>query len=254
MGFSGSAVASGLICAIILAVLYALIEEIPLIILRLAASHLDPARSKEIYQTELVPELLLRVSHETGISPLRHLLVEMQYAVTTLISARRGSFAEVSRRESRLQPNERWVLTVHRHPAVLLAPILISLMGLAAAGAWTSGGRGANASAVELIWLAWGLLLVWLAWSAVRWSGSYYILTNQRILMASGVLRRRVRALPIAEAARVTLNRSAVGKRYGYGDIQIQSNTGRLQKLDYVPYPEQFYLELDGLRHAEENR
>ena len=59
-----------------------------------------------------------------------------------------------------LLPHEHQVITVRKHPAVLLKPILIVLLGLViAAVVSTTVGRHQN-DVLAVVWIAWALLLL----------------------------------------------------------------------------------------------
>ena len=54
-----------------------------------------------------------------------------------------------------LLPHERQVITVHRHPAVLIGPIFVVLVGLAIAGWLSYAIAHGNSTVIIVIWIVW---------------------------------------------------------------------------------------------------
>jgi uncharacterized membrane protein YdbT with pleckstrin-like domain len=152
-----------------------------------------------------------------------------------------------------LLPHERQVISVHQHPAVLIGPIFLVLVGLAIAG-WLSTVANGNNIALLVIWLLWGLLLLRLAWKVIDWSLNYFVITSQRLLLTQGFLIRRINMMPLAKVTDMSFNRSLRGQLLGYGEFVVESagQDQALRNIEYLPYPEQLYLEVSGLIFKEE--
>ncbi len=145
-----------------------------------------------------------------------------------------------------LLPHEHQVITVRMHPAMLLRPIIFVIGGLAVAGWLSSVTHG---SALNVIWLAWGALLLWLVWKVANWSVDYFVVTSQRMLLTTGILTRKVAMMPLVKVTDMSFQRSAMGRLLGYGEFILESagQEQALRNVDYIPYPEQLYLEVCGL-------
>jgi uncharacterized membrane protein YdbT with pleckstrin-like domain len=148
-----------------------------------------------------------------------------------------------------LLPNERQVITVHQHPAVLIGPIFLVLIGLAIAGWLSSSVAQGNGTALLIIWIIWGVVFVRLAWKVFEWALTYFVVTSQRFVLATGVLTRKVNMMPLAKVTDMSFQRSAWGRILGYGEFILESagQDQALNRVDYLPYPEQLYLEVCGL-------
>jgi uncharacterized membrane protein YdbT with pleckstrin-like domain len=148
-----------------------------------------------------------------------------------------------------LLPNERQVITVHQHPAVLIGPIFLVLIGLAIAGWLSSSVAQGNGTALAIIWIIWGVVFVRLAWKVLEWALTYFVVTSQRFVLATGVLTRKVNMMPLAKVTDMSFQRSATGRILGYGEFILESagQDQALNRVDYLPYPEQLYLEVCGL-------
>jgi len=148
-----------------------------------------------------------------------------------------------------LLPHERQVITVHQHPAVLIRPIFEVLIGLAIAGWLTVAFAKSNSVAVLIIWIIWGLLFLRLVIKVIEWAETYFVVTSQRFLLATGLVTRKVNMMPLAKVTDMSFQRSAMGRLLGYGEFILESagQDQALNKVDHLPYPEQLYLEVCGL-------
>ena len=148
-----------------------------------------------------------------------------------------------------LLPHERQVITVHQHPAILIRPIFEVLIGLAIAGWLTVAVAKNNGTAVLVIWILWGLVFLRLVWKVFEWGETYFVVTSQRFLLATGLVTRKVNMMPLAKVTDMSFQRSAMGRLLGYGEFIVESagQNQALRIVDHLPYPEQLYLEVCGL-------
>ena len=148
-----------------------------------------------------------------------------------------------------LLPHERRVITVRFHPAVLIKPVALALAGLAVAGLLSTVARLDNTDILVVIWLAWLVLLIRLLYKIYVWLEDYFVVTSQRLLLATGVVRKSVKMMPLAKVTDMSFNRSAMGRLLGYGTFVVESagQDQALRTIDHLPYPEQLYLEVCGL-------
>ena len=148
-----------------------------------------------------------------------------------------------------LLPHERQVITVHQHPAVLVGPIFQVLVGLAIAGWLSSTVAHSNGTVIFVIWIIWGLVFLRLAWKVFEWSVTYFVVTSQRFVLATGVVTRKVNMMPLAKVTDMSFQRSPTGRLLSYGEFILESagQDQALSNVDYLPYPEQLYLEVCGL-------
>jgi len=148
-----------------------------------------------------------------------------------------------------LLPHERQVITVHQHPAVLIMPILETLVGLAIAGWLSNSLAHGNGTAILVIWVLWGLVLVRLAVKVFEWSVNYFVVTSQRMLLSTGIVTHKVNMMPLSKVTDMSFQRSATGRILGYGEFIVESagQDQALRNVRFLPYPEQLYLEVCGL-------
>lgn len=143
---------------------------------------------------------------------------------------------------------ERQVITVHRHPVVLAWPILLSVGGLITAIV-LSALSVLSADARLLLWLSWVLVLLYTTWKVTDWAFSFCVVTSYRMMVIKGIFVRDVTMMPLATAAHLTLRRSTLGRVFGYGHFIVPPGGQHqdLRTIGYLPYPDQFYLEVCGL-------
>jgi uncharacterized membrane protein YdbT with pleckstrin-like domain len=148
-----------------------------------------------------------------------------------------------------LLPNEQQVITVRRHPAVLIGPTLLTLGGLIVAGVLTATALHGNGPLVTVVWLLWLALFVWMIWKAINWAVDFFVVTSHRILLTSGVLTRKVAMMPLTKVTDMSFQRSFSGRLLGYGEFIVESagQDQALRNIDHIPYPEQLYLEVCGM-------
>src|ERR1700721_2983518 len=146
-------------------------------------------------------------------------------------------------------PPERHVITVHEHPAVLIGPIALVLLGLAIAGFLSNSVAGGNGTAILIIWGAWVILLLWFVFKVWDWSVNYFVVTSQRLLLAQGFVVRKIGMLPLTKVTDMSFQRSTIGRILCYGEFIVESagQDQALRNVKFIPYPEQLYLEVCGL-------
>jgi membrane protein YdbS with pleckstrin-like domain len=147
-----------------------------------------------------------------------------------------------------LLPHERRVITVRFHPAVLIGPVALALAGLAVAGLLSTIAR-LDFDILVVVWLAWLVLLIRLLYRIYVWLEDYFVVTSQRLLLATGVIGKSVKMMPLAKVTDMSFNRSPMGRLLGYGTFVVESagQDQALRTIDHLPYPEQLYLEVCGL-------
>src|SRR6266568_2385245 len=123
-----------------------------------------------------------------------------------------------------LLPHERQVVTVRKHPAVLMGPISLTAAGLIVAA----------------------VLSYTLLWNAAEWGVGYFVVTSTRMIQTTGLVTRRVDMMPLVKVTDMSFQRSAMGRLLGYGEFILESagQDQALRTVTYIPYPEQLYLKV----------
>jgi uncharacterized membrane protein YdbT with pleckstrin-like domain len=140
-----------------------------------------------------------------------------------------------------LIPGERRVVVTRRHPAmfarIAAAAFVAVMVGLLA---------GLSSGVSRLVWLIALVLVAWLVWRVLEWNANVFIVTNQRVMLVTGLTTRRVAMLPLRRVQDMTYKRSPLGRVLGYGEFVIESagETQGLRRITYVPTPDAIYLEI----------
>jgi uncharacterized membrane protein YdbT with pleckstrin-like domain len=148
-----------------------------------------------------------------------------------------------------LLPHEQEVITVRKHPAVLLGPIAWAVAGLILAAVLTETVLRHSSGLTWIVWAAWGLVFLRFLWAAINWSVDYFVVTSHRFIETSGLFSRNVAMMPLVKVTDMTFRRSFLGRMLGYGTFILESagQDQALSTVDHIPYPEQLYLEVVSL-------
>ena len=148
-----------------------------------------------------------------------------------------------------LLPYERHVISVREHPVVLLWRALAVLAGLALAGYLSNSVANGNNTTILIIWLLWVVLLGWLVVRIADWWVHYFVVTSKRVILSTGVLLKRVSAIPLDKITDIEFRQSQTGRLFGFGTFEVfaQNQNPRMRTFRFLPYPAQLYLELSGL-------
>ncbi len=135
----------------------------------------------------------------------------------------------ISRISDYLHPDESVIILTRRHPATLIAPIILVVAGLTAALLYTAS-SGNNGIIVILIWSAFGLLVMNLIYKALEWWAACFVVSSKRMLLITGVVTRWSDSLDLDEVKDIGFERSVVNRLLGYGSFVFRS-AGNNQKL-----------------------
>jgi Bacterial PH domain len=146
-----------------------------------------------------------------------------------------------------LLPSERSVIVVRQHPAKVVPALAEAIGGLLVAFAVGSVSENARSTHL-LVWILAAFLVIRAFLEIANWLVQNIVLTDQRLILTSGLFSRKVMAFPLVKLLDMTFSRSTAGSLFGYGTFSIESGGGRAKAaIDYIPYPEQLYLELTNL-------
>jgi membrane protein YdbS with pleckstrin-like domain len=148
--------------------------------------------------------------------------------------------------ERYLLPSERRVFAVRRHWARLCEPALTVLGGLVVLF-WLDHELPLNLPLVRNVLLAgWVVLVGRLVWRLVQWREDWFVVTDRRLLMRSGLVTRRIAMMPLMKVTDMSYSRPPLGRLLGYGEIVIESagQEQALRRIRYLPNPDGLYLEI----------
>jgi membrane protein YdbS with pleckstrin-like domain len=127
---------------------------------------------------------------------------------------------------------ERVCYETRRHGIVLVRAFARSFGLLGAAIALLVLGWPVSIAAAPVTALAATLALV----SVWRWERTTIVVTNEKLSVVHGILRRRAAAVRLARIGAIEIEQSLLGRLLGYGTLCA----GELE-IDFVPAPRQVY-------------
>jgi uncharacterized membrane protein YdbT with pleckstrin-like domain len=121
---------------------------------------------------------------------------------------------------------ERSVLILHPHWKVLVGPVFLGLLVLAAAiavGVAIPAGPDARPERLADLVVAVVLLLFVVARPLLRWKTTTYELTSGRLRVREGIVARRGRDIPLTRISDVSFTRSLLDRLVGAGRLVVES-------------------------------
>ncbi|MCK9924929.1 PH domain-containing protein [Frankia sp. AgPm24] len=104
---------------------------------------------------------------------------------------------------------------------------------------------------VTLLWWVALAVVLRLMWRLLGWYLTVLLITNTRLVKASGILSRRIQSLPLSKITDLSYKLDPNGRLLGYGTFEMETegdHVSALEKLEHVPRPDRFYLRLcDGI-------
>ncbi len=156
--------------------------------------------------------------------------------------------AESPRARRFLLPHERLVAEVRWHPVILTAPLLL-LIGVTFGLGWLASMVSPDSPVLDAV----GLILLgaalWFAWQVVEWWQERLIITDRRIMLATGVLTRKLAVMPLRKVTDMTYERTLLGRlfaHYGWGTFIMESagQDQALHRISPLPHPDELYSRL----------
>ena len=147
-----------------------------------------------------------------------------------------------------LLPHERSYITVRIHPAIMARPLIL-FSGLVSGGLVAARKLTSRPVRPEMVGGAYLPVLLYFLYRVAARQATYFTVTDKRMILVSGLVVRKVAMMPLAKVTDMSFQRSAMGRVFGYGEFIVESadRDQALRSVNFVPYPEQLYLEVCGL-------
>lgn len=160
-----------------------------------------------------------------------------------------------------LLSDEQDIIAVQLSRALLLAPGVAATGGLLVAiitNAWLYTLHKAAPDPIYTLWVLWAATLAWAAYRWVEWRQTWFVVTGHRILLvqAQRIIGRKAEQLPIDKMRDLRLTQSAIGRVCGYGTLDFASigTEKALDLVNFLPYVEWLYREINALRMPDTER
>jgi uncharacterized membrane protein YdbT with pleckstrin-like domain len=154
-----------------------------------------------------------------------------------------------------LLPTERRVIRVRQHWAVMMNHLSSTALFLLVLVI----GESMLPDSVLVDNIAWYLALVAVLRFTVLtilWWIERIVITDKRVMLAQGIITHNVGMMPLGKVTDLTFRRSLGGRMFGYGTIVVES-AGQIQalnRIDYLPRPEEIYEALSELVFGEKGK
>lgn len=145
-----------------------------------------------------------------------------------------------------LLPTEARVVAVRRHWARLGEPMSSTLAALVVLLVLDHYLPPRVPFVRDVLLLGWVVLAGRLLWRFLEWREEWFVVTDRRLLLRSGLITRRVAMMPLMKVTDMSYSRPVVGRVLGYGQIVIESagHDQALRKIRHLPDPDGLYLEI----------
>lgn len=100
--------------------------------------------------------------------------------------------------------------------------------------------------ALPILVLVWVLVLGWVLWRATEWYYDRFVLTNKRVMLITGVIKRDVAMMPLNRVTDMRYTQSPLGRVFNYGQFVLESagQEQALRTISYLPNPTDMYRQL----------
>jgi uncharacterized membrane protein YdbT with pleckstrin-like domain len=160
-----------------------------------------------------------------------------------------------------LLPTERRVIRVRQHWAVMIPHITqtgLFLVIMIAADRLLDGRIGGWGEVFVdnlTFYLALVAVLRFVV-NSILWWIERIVITDKRVMLAQGIITHNVGMMPLGKVTDLTFSRSVGGRMLGYGTLIVES-AGQIQalnRIDYMPRPEEIYEALSELVFGEKGK
>jgi membrane protein YdbS with pleckstrin-like domain len=154
-----------------------------------------------------------------------------------------------------LLDTEHRVVRVRRHWAYLSWDVFEAIALLAAAVMTSYVLPSSMWLLQNILWYAALIVVLRFAYQVLSWWVERIVVTDQRMVMTTGLITTKVLMMPISKVTDLTYERPLMGRFLGYGTVIVES-AGQIQalnRLDYLPKPEQVYRAIDELQFGDKD-
>jgi uncharacterized membrane protein YdbT with pleckstrin-like domain len=160
-----------------------------------------------------------------------------------------------------LLPTERRVIRVRQHWAVMIPHItqtglfLIIMIAIDRLLDGRLGGWGEVFVDNLTFYLALVAVLRFVV-NSILWWIERIVITDKRVMLAQGIITHNVGMMPLGKVTDLTFQRSVGGRMLGYGTLIVES-AGQIQalnRIDFMPRPEEIYEALSELVFGEKGK
>jgi uncharacterized membrane protein YdbT with pleckstrin-like domain len=151
-----------------------------------------------------------------------------------------------------LNEGEYVVVSTRTHPKVLILPVLIGLVAIAAGAFMSTVGDGGAADVLHLVvWILVAGVVIWYTLRPVIvWATTSYTFTNRRFIKRAGLIAKEGRTIPLNRISGVDFEIGVIDRIFRCGTLVVSdaSEQGRVE-LEDIPRVEQVQLKVSEELH-----
>lgn len=142
--------------------------------------------------------------------------------------------------------DERLVLATRHHWARLLEPVSTAVLSFLGVAVVASLARPTVGDAADVLWFLWLVVLGRTLLRVIAWQVEWFVATDKRMLMLTGLITHRVAMMPLAKVTDMSYSRSPLGRILGFGEFVLESagQDQAMRRITYVPDPDRSYRTL----------
>jgi membrane protein YdbS with pleckstrin-like domain len=142
-----------------------------------------------------------------------------------------------------LTPSERIVFRTRLHWIRIVGPWALFFGSLVATGWIDARIPPDNPHFRDALVIIVLLILLRALWRTLEWYREWFVGTDRRLMLALGVLTRRVQMIPLGKVTDMSYVRSPLGQILGYGNFVLESagQDQAFRVVEYVPKPGIYY-------------
>lgn len=98
----------------------------------------------------------------------------------------------------------------------------------------------------DVLWWLWLAALVRVGWRFAAWRREWFVATDKRMLLLTGLVTRKVAMMPLHKVTDMSYSRSVLGQLLGYGEFVLESagQDQAMRRIAWVPRPDATYRSL----------
>ncbi|MGB3829414.1 MAG: PH domain-containing protein [Ornithinimicrobium sp.] len=137
-------------------------------------------------------------------------------------------------------------VATRQHWASLTEPVFTVLVTFVFISWISSGLERAFGEFGLYLWWVWFALIIRMLWKMLEWRNEWFVATDKRLLLTYGLITHKVAMMPLGKVTDMTYGRSITGRFIGYGTFVLESagQDQALQKINWVPAPDETYREI----------
>jgi uncharacterized membrane protein YdbT with pleckstrin-like domain len=146
-------------------------------------------------------------------------------------------------------PREEIVIIVRRHVVSFIWTIVLALVSVLAAAVLSTTIAAGYGPAQVLFWLLAIIAAGYFAYRYLDWRVTYFVVTNNRLILITGLFRQSIGMLPLTKVTDMRMERTLTGRSLGYAQFVVESagQDQALRTVSFVPYPVSLYQEILGM-------